>query len=73
MGGAHDERAPHRILSHYSLSYDRMLECLEFAYDACQEYNSLSRSEQERARIDTEAWEVHAGGGNRVRHFFSGA
>ena len=67
-----DGRAPHRIFSHYSLSFDQMLECLEFGFEVSQEYNSLPA--QIRAlpiELDLDRWEALARS-RHVRRYNSG-
>jgi len=68
----YDERPPHRIFSHYSLSYDGMLECLEFAYELCAEYNSLSKSAKKLVELNECADFGSPLGESPNRRFFSG-
>jgi radical SAM superfamily enzyme YgiQ (UPF0313 family) len=66
-----DPRPPHRIFSHYSLTYDAMLECLEFGLSVCQEYNSLSRAQRRGVSLDENAFEPRDPQ-PRLRRFFAG-
>jgi radical SAM superfamily enzyme YgiQ (UPF0313 family) len=67
-----DERPPHRIFSHYSLSYREMLECLEFAYDVCNEYNRADKRSRGGIKIgDLEAWREETKN-SEIRRFFGG-
>jgi radical SAM superfamily enzyme YgiQ (UPF0313 family) len=62
-----DPRPPHRILGHYSLNYDEMLECLELGNEACIEYSWLSKNEKNLvADLDLEQFKA-SGNPRRLR------
>ena len=68
----YDPRAPHRAFSHYTLPYDEMLECLEFAHRTCAEYNGLDDDSKQKVVLgDVDAWR-EAGGRRRRRTYAIG-
>ena len=67
-----DERPPHRILSHYSLDFEQMIESLEFGYAVSCEYNGLDAEARQRGlELDMDRWGALSGT-RRVRRYNTG-